>query len=95
VSKINEWELLKDRFDALTHDDSAERIEEIFDAQCRRRFCRFDKPDYPTRRHNSFYRLAPASPPAVVTLKMRLLTCTDVRYWPKADIASCAKHVRF
>jgi len=38
VSKINEWELLRDRFDALTHDDSAERIEEIFDAQFRRRF---------------------------------------------------------
>jgi len=38
VSKTNEWELLRRQFDALTHDDSVECIEEIFDAQFRRRF---------------------------------------------------------
>jgi hypothetical protein len=38
MSKTNEWEILKCQFDALTHDDSAESIEDIFDAQFRRRF---------------------------------------------------------
>ena len=37
VSK-NEWELLRRQFDALTHDESVESIEDIFDAQFRRRF---------------------------------------------------------
>jgi hypothetical protein len=38
--KANEWDLIKHQFDALTHDESvrAESIEEIFDAQFRRRF---------------------------------------------------------
>jgi hypothetical protein len=36
----NEWSLLKDQFDALVHDGnvSADSIEEVFDAQFRRRF---------------------------------------------------------
>jgi hypothetical protein len=38
VSKANEWELLKRQFDALTHDKSVESIEDILDAQFRRRF---------------------------------------------------------
>ena len=40
MSKANEWDLLKRQFDALMHDDSvgAERIDEIFDVQFRRRF---------------------------------------------------------
>ena len=40
VSKTNEWDLLKRQFDALVHDEGvgAESIEEIFDAQFRRRF---------------------------------------------------------
>lgn len=37
VSKTNEWELLRRQFDALTH-ESAESIEDVFDAQFRRRF---------------------------------------------------------
>ena len=38
--KTNEWNLLKDQFDALVHDESvgADSIEEIFDTQFRRRF---------------------------------------------------------
>ena len=38
MSKANEWELLKRQFDALTHDESIESIEDILDAQFRRRF---------------------------------------------------------
>jgi hypothetical protein len=38
VSKANEWELLKRQFDALTHDESVESIEDILDAHFRRRF---------------------------------------------------------
>jgi len=38
VSKKNEWELLRRQFDALTHDETVESIEDIFDAQFRRRF---------------------------------------------------------
>jgi hypothetical protein len=38
VSKANEWELLRRQFDALTHDESVESIEDILDAQFRRRF---------------------------------------------------------
>ncbi len=38
VSKANEWELLRRKLDALTHDESAESVEDIFDAQFRRRF---------------------------------------------------------
>jgi hypothetical protein len=39
VSKTNEWKLLRRQFDALTHDnESVESIEDIFDAQFRRRF---------------------------------------------------------
>jgi hypothetical protein len=38
VSKTNEWELVRRQFDALTHDESVESIEDIFDAQFRRRF---------------------------------------------------------
>ena len=38
--QINEWNVLKDQFDALVRDQSAhaETIEELFDAQFRRRF---------------------------------------------------------
>ena len=38
--KTSEWNLLKHQFDALMHDGSvgAESIDEIFDAQFRRRF---------------------------------------------------------
>ena len=38
--KTNEWNLLKDQFDALVHDESvgSDSIEKIFDAQFRRRF---------------------------------------------------------
>ena len=38
--KTNEWNLLKDQFDALVHDESvdADSIEKILDAQFRRRF---------------------------------------------------------
>lgn len=36
VSKTKEWELL--RRQALTHDERVESIEDIFDAQFRRRF---------------------------------------------------------
>jgi hypothetical protein len=38
--RTNEWNLLKDQFDALAHDESvgADAIENIFDAQFRRRF---------------------------------------------------------
>jgi len=38
VSKTNEWELLRRQFDALTHNETVESIEDIFDAQFRRRF---------------------------------------------------------
>lgn len=38
VSKTNEWELLRRQFDALTHDERVESIEDIFGAQFRRRF---------------------------------------------------------
>jgi len=40
VLKTNEWDLLKNQFDALVHDESlgAEGLDEIFDAQIRRRF---------------------------------------------------------
>ena len=38
VPKTNEWDLLRRQFDALTHDESVESIEDIFDAQFRRRF---------------------------------------------------------
>jgi len=38
VSKANEWELIRRQFDALTYDESVESIEDIFDAQFRRRF---------------------------------------------------------
>ena len=39
MSKANEWDLVKRQFDAM-HDESvgAESIDEIFDAQFRRRF---------------------------------------------------------
>ena len=54
VAKTNEWALLKERFDATTHDESVERIEEIFDAQFRRRFAdlinQIARPDS-TKRH--------------------------------------------
>ena len=38
--KTNEWNLLKDQFDALVHDEnvSDDSIEKILDAQFRRRF---------------------------------------------------------
>ena len=38
--KTNEWNLLKDQFDALVHDESvgSDSIEKIFDTQFRRRF---------------------------------------------------------
>ena len=53
VSKANEWELLRGQFDALTHDESVESIEDIFDAQFRRRFTdlinQIAQPDSTTR----------------------------------------------
>ena len=38
--KTNEWNLLKDQFDALVHDESVREdgIEKFFDYQIRRRF---------------------------------------------------------
>lgn len=49
----NEWELLRQHFDATTHDESFEGIEEIFDAQFRRRFAdlinQIAQPDSPGR----------------------------------------------
>ena len=38
--KTNEWNLLKQQFDALLHDEnvSADSIEEVLDAEFRRRF---------------------------------------------------------
>ena len=38
MAKTNEWELLRQQFDATTHDESVESIEDIFDMQFRRRF---------------------------------------------------------
>jgi hypothetical protein len=38
VSKANEWELLRRQFDALTRNERAESVEDVFDAQFRRRF---------------------------------------------------------
>jgi hypothetical protein len=38
MSKINEWEILRNQFHALTHDESVESIEDILDEQFRRRF---------------------------------------------------------
>ena len=38
--KTNEWNLLKDQFDALAHEESADfySIEKVFDAEFRHRF---------------------------------------------------------
>jgi hypothetical protein len=36
--KINEWEILRNKFHALTRDESVESIEDILDEQFRRRF---------------------------------------------------------
>ena len=53
VSKANEWELIRRQFDALTYDESVESIEDIFDAQFRRRFTdlinQIAQPDSTTR----------------------------------------------
>jgi hypothetical protein len=53
VSKTNEWELLRRQFDALTHDERVESVEDIFDAQFRRRFTdlinQIAQPDSPAR----------------------------------------------
>ena len=40
MSKTNEWDLLKNQFDALLHEEAvgAESIDEIFDVQFRLRF---------------------------------------------------------
>ena len=38
VRETNEWDILRNQFDALTHDESVESIEDILDAQFRRRF---------------------------------------------------------
>jgi hypothetical protein len=38
VLKTHEWELLRRQFNALTHEESVESVEDIFDAQFRRRF---------------------------------------------------------
>ena len=39
-AKVNEWKLLKDEFDALVHNEgiSVDRLEQLLDAQIRRRF---------------------------------------------------------
>ena len=48
-----QWESLRRQFDALTHDESVESIEDIFDAQFRRRFTdlinQIAQPDSTTR----------------------------------------------
>jgi len=53
VSKANEWELIRRQFDALTYDESVESIEDVFDAQFRRRFTdlinQIAQPDSTTR----------------------------------------------
>jgi hypothetical protein len=53
AEKTNEWELIRRQFYALTHDDNVESIEDIFDAQFRRRFTdlinQIAQPDSPTR----------------------------------------------
>ena len=40
MSKANEWNLLKNQFDALAHDQSvdADNVEKLFDMEFRRRF---------------------------------------------------------
>lgn len=38
MSKTNEWNLLKREFDALMRDEPVESIEQMLDAQFRRRF---------------------------------------------------------
>ena len=46
--KINEWNLLKHRFDALVNDESVLEIEEILDVQFRRRFAELiDRAKFP------------------------------------------------
>ena len=51
--ETNEWELLRRQFDAVTHNETVESIEDIFDAQFRRRFTdlinQIAKPDSTTR----------------------------------------------
>ena len=53
MAMTNEWELLRQQFDATTHDESVESIEEIFNAQFRRRFAdlinQIAQPDSPKR----------------------------------------------
>jgi hypothetical protein len=53
VPKTNKWELIRRRFDALTHDENVESIEDIFDVQFRRRFTdlinQIARPDSTTR----------------------------------------------
>ena len=41
--KINEWNLLKHRFDALVNDESVLEIEEILDVSISSPFCRTDR----------------------------------------------------
>jgi hypothetical protein len=60
VATTNEWELLRQQFDATTHDEGVESIEDVFDAQFRRRFAdlinqiaRPDSPKLPRSRQSS------------------------------------------
>ncbi len=53
VAKTGEWESLRRQFDATTHNESVESIEDIFDALFRRRFAdlinQIAQPDSPRR----------------------------------------------
>jgi hypothetical protein len=55
MSKVNEWDLLKREFDALTHheDVDAESIDEIFDLEFRRRFINKTAQRNGTNQYNS------------------------------------------
>lgn len=65
VAKSNEWELLRQQFDATTHDESDESIEDIFDAQFRRRFAglinQIAQPDSTGRHINGVHASDPES----------------------------------
>ena len=61
--KTNEWNLLKQQFDALADEESpdADSLEEIFDMEFRRRFRRIDKPDPRTIDAEPGHRFPPIS----------------------------------
>lgn len=43
MPQTNEWNILRNQFDALTHDESVESIEDILDEEFRRRFAELIK----------------------------------------------------